>query len=108
MSLWERRQWRPERRPRPRLLLTIGAANDMVSEGTRRLLVNACYWAVGLEDKIPAKSDVTLVGDYQPSNFKNNGFKKGVRPEDYATESSYPALGRISSIARMTVGNSSG
>jgi type 1 glutamine amidotransferase len=65
---------------------TIGAANDLVSEGTRRLLVNACYWAVGLEDKIPAKSDVTLVGEYQPSDFKNNGFKTGVRPEDYATK----------------------
>src|SRR5947199_7432384 len=41
---------------------TIGAANDLTTEGTRRLLVNACYWAVGLEDRIPAKSDVALVG----------------------------------------------
>jgi hypothetical protein len=63
---------------------TIGAANDLVSEGTRRLLVNACYWASGLENKIPAKSNVTLVGDYQPTNFKFNGFKTGVKPEDHA------------------------
>jgi hypothetical protein len=63
---------------------TIGAANDLVSEGTRRLLVNACYWAAGLEDQIPAKSDVRLVGDYQPSNFKFNGFKPGMRPEEHA------------------------
>lgn len=62
---------------------TIGAANDLASEGTRRLLVNACYWAVGLEDKIPEKSNVALVGDYQPSNFKFGGAKKGVRPEDH-------------------------
>jgi hypothetical protein len=61
---------------------TIGAANDLSSEGTRRLLVNACYWAVGLEDKIPEKSNVALVGEYQPSNFKHNGFKPGVKPED--------------------------
>ena len=60
---------------------TIGAANDLLTEGTRRLLVNACYWAVGLEAKIPAKSDVALVGDYQPSNFKFNGFQPGVKPE---------------------------
>jgi hypothetical protein len=63
---------------------TIGAANDLLSEGTRRLLVNACYWAVGLEDQIPARSEVTLVGDYQPSNFKFNGFQPGVRPEAHA------------------------
>jgi hypothetical protein len=61
---------------------TIGAANDLSSEGTRRLLVNACYWAVGLEGKIPEKSNVALVGEYQPSSFKHNGFKPGVKPED--------------------------
>ncbi len=62
---------------------TIGAANDLTAEGTRRLLINACYWAVGLEDKIPEKSNVALVGDYQPSNFKFGGAKTGVRPEDH-------------------------
>jgi hypothetical protein len=65
---------------------TIGAANDLPAEGTRRLLVNACYWAVGIEDNIPDNSDVALVGDYQPSNFKNNGFKPGLKPEDYAAK----------------------
>ena len=63
---------------------TIGAANDLVAEGTRRLLVNACYWAAGLEGKIPDKSNVELVGDYQPSNFKPGGFKPGVKPEEHA------------------------
>lgn len=63
---------------------TIGAANDLLTEGTRRLLVNACYWAAGLEDKISPQSNVALVGDYQPSNFKFNGFKPGVKPEEHA------------------------
>lgn len=62
---------------------TIGAANDLLSEGTRRLLVNACYWAIGMESQIPDKSDVQLVGDYQPSNFKFNGFKPGVRVAEH-------------------------
>jgi type 1 glutamine amidotransferase len=62
---------------------TIGAANDLTTEGTRRLLVNACFWAAGLEDKIPEKSNVEIVGDYQPSNFSFNGFKKGVKPEEH-------------------------
>jgi type 1 glutamine amidotransferase len=62
---------------------TIGAANDLTAEGTRRLLVNACFWAVGLEDKIPDRSNVAVVGDYQPSNFSFNGFKRGVMPADH-------------------------
>ena len=63
---------------------TIGAANDLPSEGVRRLLVNACYWALGMEDQIAATSKVDLVGDYQPSNFKFGGFKPGVKPEEHA------------------------
>jgi hypothetical protein len=62
---------------------TIGAANDLTAEGTRRLLVNACFWAASLEDKIPERSSVELVGDYEPSNFKFDGFKRGVKPADH-------------------------
>lgn len=63
---------------------TIGAANDLTAAGTRRLLVNACYWAVGLEEKIPNESNVELVGEYEPSNFSFGGYKKGVKPEAHA------------------------
>jgi type 1 glutamine amidotransferase len=63
---------------------TIGAANDLPSEGVSRLLVNACYWALGFEEQIAAKSNVALVGDFQPSNFKFGGFKAGVKPEQHA------------------------
>ena len=45
---------------------TMGAAVDLESEGLRRLLVNAAYWAVGLEEKIPAKANVDYVGEYKP------------------------------------------
>ncbi len=62
---------------------TMGASQDLLSEGVRRLLVNACYWAVGLEDKIADKSNVHLVGTYQPTKFGFNGFRKGVKPSDY-------------------------
>ena len=43
---------------------TMGASQDLANEGLRRLVVNACYWAVGLEDQIPPKADVDLVGHY--------------------------------------------
>jgi type 1 glutamine amidotransferase len=61
---------------------TMGASQDFAYEGTRRLIVNGCYWALGMEDKIPAKSDVAIVGEFKPSPFRTNGFKKGVKPED--------------------------
>jgi hypothetical protein len=65
------------------LTITMGAANDLLSEGLRRLIVNGAYWAVGLEDKIPPKANVDFVGEYNPSNFGFNGYKKGVKPSDY-------------------------
>jgi type 1 glutamine amidotransferase len=59
---------------------TLGASEDFVSAGTRRLLVNATYWAVGLDNAIPAESDVRIVGDFEPRPFGNDGFRKGVTP----------------------------
>lgn len=47
---------------------TIGAASDLLIQGTRRLLVNGVYWALGLP--IPKKADVTLVGEYRPTAFE--------------------------------------
>jgi hypothetical protein len=63
---------------------TMGSSQDFQSEGYRRLLVNACYWAVGMEDKIPARTIVDLVGEYHPRPFRGGGFEKGVKPADLA------------------------
>jgi hypothetical protein len=63
---------------------TMGASQDLQSEGLRRLLVNACYWAVGMENQIPAKTNVELVGEYKPRPFGFGGFQKGLRPTDLA------------------------
>jgi type 1 glutamine amidotransferase len=59
---------------------TMGASQDLLNEGVRRMLVNACYWALGMEDGISAKANVDLVGDYQPSPFGFGTFRKGVKP----------------------------
>ena len=65
---------------------TMGASQDFESEGLRRLLVNGCYWAAGLEDKIAEKSQVDLVGKFEARPFRGGGFKKGVKPEDLKME----------------------
>lgn len=62
---------------------TMGASQDLESEGTRRMLVNACYWGLGLDDKIAAKSNVEIVGEFKPSKFSFGGYVKGKKPADY-------------------------
>jgi hypothetical protein len=84
---------------------TMGASQDLLSEGLRRLLVNATYWAVGMEDRITPHLNVDLVGRYEPTAFGfgpfeksslfkrklspttvggGGGFKTGVRPAELA------------------------
>ena len=64
---------------------TMGASLDLLHEGTRRMLVNAALWAVGLEDRIPAAADVTLVGGYRPTPFRFRSdaeWKPGKKPAE--------------------------
>jgi hypothetical protein len=62
---------------------TMGHGDDFKNEGVRRMLVNACYWCLGMEDKIPAKADVDLVGEYNPNHIGTGRHKKGLKPCDY-------------------------
>ncbi|QDU26015.1 Trehalose utilization [Anatilimnocola aggregata] len=63
---------------------TMGASQDLLNEGVRRMIVNASFWALGLEGKIPDKTVVDIVGDYKPTRFSFKGYTKGVKPEDHA------------------------
>lgn len=64
------------------LCTTMGAATDLENEGLRRLIVNAAYAFTGLD--VPAKADVTPVGEFKPTMYGFNGFIKGVKPADHA------------------------
>ena len=61
---------------------TMGSSNDLPNEPLRRMIVNACFWALGLEDKITPTLDVSIVGPYEPTMYGFNGYKKGVFPGD--------------------------
>lgn len=64
---------------------TMGAATDLAAEGTRRMIVQGAFWALGMEDAIPADGlNVDLPGEYNPTNFGFNRFREGMRPSDYA------------------------
>jgi len=63
---------------------TLGTSQGLAQAGTRRLLVNACLWAMGMEKVIAPDLDVTLIGPYAPSPFGFGKHQKGVRPADLA------------------------
>ncbi|MBI4626586.1 MAG: hypothetical protein HY736_25630 [Verrucomicrobia bacterium] len=53
----------------------MAGTGDFANAALRRLFVNACYWAVGLEAQIPEQADLTPVTAVNP-------FKLGVTPQD--------------------------
>ena len=62
---------------------TMGASVDLENTGLRRLVVNACYWAVGLEDQIRAEANVEYAGPYNPTFYGFGEFKRGMKPSDF-------------------------
>lgn len=61
---------------------TLGAAQAFASSGTRRLLVNACLWALGREAAITENLDVSTIGVFAPSPFGFGKHRPGVTPAD--------------------------
>ena len=84
---WTKSYQIPGGEPGRSFTTTMGAATDLANAPLRKLIVNAAYVLVGLEEKIPAEgTDVRFVDDYEPTMYGNNAFKKGMRPSDYALE----------------------
>ena len=62
---------------------TMGASQDLESAGVRRMLVNAVYWAIGMDGRIAKNLDVDIVGEYHPTAFGFGKFERGRKPQDY-------------------------
>jgi type 1 glutamine amidotransferase len=62
---------------------TMGSSQDLESAGFRRLIVNAVYWGLGMENKIRPNAKVDIIGPYKPTPFGFNAFQKGRKPEDF-------------------------
>jgi len=65
---------------------TMGSSTDLVSAGTRRMIVNGAYWLLGLD--VPAEgTKVDLVGKFEPSaySFHRGDYwpKKNLKPSDF-------------------------
>lgn len=63
---------------------TYGASGDLVNEGFRRMIVNACFWTAGLEAAIKPDNNITLVGPYRPTWLGDVKRAAHVKPEDLA------------------------
>ena len=64
----------------------MGHSFDFKNEALRRLLINACYWGMKMEDRIPPRSNAELVGEYNPATIGFAGHKKGLKPSDHALD----------------------
>lgn len=64
---------------------TSGASEDIMDDDFRRMLVNACFWALQMEDAIKPDNNVAMVGPYNPSTFRMNAnYFVGVKPIELA------------------------
>lgn len=67
---------------------TMGSSNDLANEGLRRLIVNSTFLMLDLEDRVFDDLNVEPVGEFQPTMFGFDSWKKGVRPSDHDLDSS--------------------
>ncbi len=63
---------------------TMGHSFDFKDEPFRKLMINACYWGMKMEDRISLRCNAELVGEYNPATIGFAGHKKGVKPSDHA------------------------
>lgn len=63
---------------------TYGASEDLLNAGFRRMMVNACLWAMNLEQRIVPDGEIGFVGPYHPTTFRFEGYRRGVKPADMA------------------------
>ena len=77
---WTRSHKWPSGKTSPIFTSTMGAATDLLSEGLRRMIVNAIY--AGLKIEVPKKANVDYVDPYKPLFYGFNTFRKGLKPSD--------------------------
>ena len=69
-----------------------GTSEDITNDGYRRLVVNGCFWAAGLEDAIRPDLEIAFVGPFEPNTFGFGAHARGIKPAMYAGfESRIPA-----------------
>jgi len=68
---------------------TMGAASDLDDANLRRLVTNACFWALGMD--VPKEAKVDIPATYKPTFYGFNTFLKGKKPADFIPAAAQPA-----------------
>ena len=67
---WTKTYQIPGGKPGRSFTSTLGASTDLIPAGSRRLIVNAAYWCLKMEDAVPAAgTNVDLIGQYKPTAY---------------------------------------
>lgn len=83
-SEWTR-TYKSESGKEGRVFTTLyGTSEDITNEGYRRMVVNGCFWALGLENEIKADMNIAFVGAGKPNTFAGGAYARGIKPEMYA------------------------
>lgn len=62
---------------------TMGASLDFQNEDLRRLVVNASFWLLDMSEVISPDMSMDIVGEYKPTMFGFDTFRKGMRVADF-------------------------
>jgi len=62
---------------------TLGTAVELKKNDMRRLLVNAVYWTLHMDNQITADTKIDIPGKYEPTMFGFGGHRKGLKPVDF-------------------------
>jgi hypothetical protein len=62
---------------------TLGSSLGFQSEDLRRMIVNASFWLLGMGERITPDFNVEIVGEYKPTMFGFDSFRKGMKVADF-------------------------
>ena len=62
---------------------TMGSSLGFLSEDMRRLVVNASFYLLGMSESITPDMPMDIVGDYKPTMFGFDTFRKGMKVFDF-------------------------
>jgi hypothetical protein len=62
---------------------TMGSSMGFQSEDLRRLVVNASFWLLGMSETITPELNMAIVGEYKPTMFGFDTFRKGMKVADF-------------------------